>query len=81
MFFSKGACDQTERCDGRTNDCPSDAKHSSSRVCRSSAGKCDVEEKCDGKSDDCPTNAFRPSSYVCQAGKDCLDDAKCPGNG
>src|SRR5262249_1752594 len=81
---SAGECDIAEVCDGRSLDCPADAKQPSGTSCTSDGNPCTLDQ-CDGTNVTCqhpPGNAgvvCRPSAGVCDVAETCTGTSpQCP---
>ncbi|KDO16724.1 hypothetical protein SPRG_17781, partial [Saprolegnia parasitica CBS 223.65] len=77
---SKGQCDVSEFCTGKSGTCPTDAFAASSTTCTGtqSGGACDGKDLCDGKGN-C-VDMYLPSTTVCRASVGACDVAEtCTG--
>ncbi len=72
-------CDQEDRCDGTSLQCPFDRAAPDTTLCRASAGACDVSDYCDGVSKNCDDD-FVPVGETCRESEDQCDvDETCDG--
>ena len=89
-----GLCDEDDKCDGASKECPEDAKKSPRHICREASSNldksCDAPEYCDGENDECPPDRPYPLNHICRfptADEPCAapdycngEDTQCPRN-
>ena len=59
-----------DKCDGKSNACPSDKYAATTVRCRAAAGTCDAAEYCTGTGIDCPADVYKTAGTVCRAAVD-----------